>query len=133
MERILLHSSIYMPKSFKNIAINQQRHLKNSFISNHFRVDHSEKNRDFKHNISEEKLLSLVNSLAHTPSEPFEIEVFEENGKIIVSKQVVRISYNATQDISIVLRGNKIITAWLNEKDDIHLSLNTAKYFRGNK
>lgn len=132
MERILLHSSIYMPKYFKSIAINQQRRLKDCSISNHFKTDHSIENRDFKHNISEVELISLVNSLAYKPVEPFEIEISKDNGKVILSKQVIRVNYKDNNDVSIVLRGNKIITAWLNKRDDVHLSLDTNKYFRGN-
>lgn len=125
----LLHKDIYMPSYIKNVALNQQKLLRDCIVSQHFKNDHSIDNRDYKHNIDEDELINLVKELSHTQVVPFEVEVRLNKGKMIISKQVIRTAYSANTDISIVLSGNKIVTAWLNRIDDVHKTLNTDKYF----
>jgi hypothetical protein len=77
-----------------------------------------------KYNIDETTLYHIVKSLDNV--EPFEVEV--DNG--LVTKSVVRVKYNDKKDISIVFRDGIIITAWLNERSDLHSTLDRSKYER---
>lgn len=82
-------------------------------------------NVDYKHNIERIVLTNIVRRLQKTEDiKPYEVEV--ENGKVV--KCVVRVSYNKDKDVSIVFRFGKVITAWLNSKEDIHNTLDASKY-----
>lgn len=47
-----------------------------------------------------------------------------------ITKAVIRTEYDDNKDIVIVLRDNRIITAWLNNKTDRHQTLDYKKYVR---
>jgi hypothetical protein len=73
--------------------------------------------------------MECLASLKDEPIDPFEVEVEKAvDGKILVTKYVVRIPYDKNRDISVSIRGNKIITAWLNFVDDVHHTLDLSKY-----
>lgn len=55
---------------------------------------------------------------------PFEIETTYDK----VTKYVIRISFDNERDISVVIRFNTIITAWINYKEDVHKTLDKSKY-----
>lgn len=62
----------------------------------------------------------------------FEIEANDINGSEQITKGVFRTSYNREYDIVIVVRKNKIVTAWLQKKADTHCTLDRNKYFQNN-
>ena len=72
------------------------------------------------------KVLSFIqNDLQFNLDEMF--EYYKENGKI--TKVVLRVSYTDTEDMIIVLARNKtIITAYINNKLDNHVTLNPRQY-----
>ena len=45
-----------------------------------------------------------------------------------ITKAVFRTEYNDTKDIVIVVREGIIVTAWLQNKEDKHCTLNLKKY-----
>lgn len=124
----LLHSEVFMPKWVKDIVIAKEKRLKNVYLSKHCEDNLFISN--FKHDIDRERLLEIVNSLAIHPVLPFEVEITKEGINYSVTKIVVRTSYNDEKDISIVLRGNMIVTAWLNYKTDEHYTLDEGKYIK---
>ena len=63
------------------------------------------------------------------PSDAFVIEVGELNHTI--TKQVVRIGYDDVNDLVLsVTPTGYVITLWLNEISDNHITLNKSKYAR---
>lgn len=82
-------------------------------------------NTDKKHNIDLTKLFLIVKSLQRfSKVEPFEVEV--EKGD--VTKCVIRTEYDENKDISIVFRKGFIVTAYLNDKTDLHTTLKSENY-----
>lgn len=78
-----------------------------------------------KHEIDIRKLFLIIRALQNTDViTPYEVETED----FIVMKCVVRCPYDETRDISIVFRQNLIVTAWLNNKEDVHNTLNHKRY-----
>ena len=85
--------------------------------------------KDRSHNsVTAEKIWNVLSKLKEKPIIPFEVETENFNGKEKVTKYVVRDRCNMFEDISIVIRGNKIITAYINDSTDEHFTLNCSKY-----
>jgi hypothetical protein len=125
----LLHIEKYIPDSvLKTVAWLQGRiDVTKMSLSRHIQ-EHLE-GGDHKHGYNKESLLKCVQSLKDNPVDPFEVEVeVRPNNKHFITKFVVRIPYDRDRDISVSIRGNKIITAWLNHVDDIHHTLDLSKY-----
>ena len=99
-------------------------------LSRHIQ-EHLEKG-DHKHGYNKEGLLKCIQNLKDNPVDPFEVEVeIKPDNKNFITKYVVRVPYDKDRDISVSIRGNKIITAWLNHVDDIHYTLDLSKYDDG--
>ena len=126
--RALLHSEVFMPKWVKETVLEKEKSIKNSYLSKHCEDNLFISN--FKHNIEREKLLTIVNSLKTNPVLPFEVEITKDGTTYNITKIVVRTSYDDKRDISIVLRENMIVTAWLNYKIDEHKTLDESKYIK---
>jgi hypothetical protein len=128
----LLHIEKNIPVKVLEKVANIQKTIDVSkiFLSRHIQ-EHLDKG-DHKHSYDKEGLLSCVQSLKDEPIDPFEVEVdIRPDNSFSVTKYVVRIPYSNTHDISVSIRGNKIITAWLNRFDDIHYTLDLSKYDEG--
>lgn len=124
---MLLHIQKYMPKSVIDMCLDMEKKNDTYELSYHMRRHFQRV--DFKHNITKERLLQCANSLKNNSVIPFELEILVNNSVCVaINKFVVRMPYDNQNDISIVVRGNKIITAWLNNKDDKHYSLDLNKY-----
>lgn len=78
--------------------------------------------------ITEERLSQILYNIRDRKQNYYLYEVEVKNGNVV--KAVVRTSYNKEDDISIVYRDKCIVTAWLNEKRDIHTTLDKKKYFQ---
>lgn len=90
----------------------------------HF-INHILYNYEKRYNIDFENLGIILEKLTdYGEIKPFEVEV--EDGKVV--KAVIRVPYDNVNDISIVFRKNKIITAWLNKREDKHFTLDKEKY-----
>ena len=128
MSVALLHSEVFMPKWVKETVMAKERKIRNAYL-----FKHCEDNlfiSNFKHDIEREKLLEIVNSLKTNPVMPFEVEITKDGTNYNVTKIVIRTNYNDERDISIVLRENMIVTAWLNYKIDEHKTLDESKYIK---
>lgn len=61
-------------------------------------------------------------------AELIEAEILIEGRTKRVSKLVFRFRYDSLNDIVAVVRGNTLITAWINARSDIHATLDPSKY-----
>ena len=78
------------------------------------------------------KLIAIVYGCKNRINKHYLFEVETEYNTVTgfekVTKAVIRTEYNCNKDIIIVLRKNIIVTAWLNDKDDKHITLDDKKY-----
>ena len=56
------------------------------------------------------------------------METKEINRKEKVAKYVIRAKMNELEDICLVVRGNKVITAYMNNSMDEHRTLDYSRY-----
>ena len=115
---MLFHKSIYWIPQFdiqsKQLLLSVKR------LSNHL-YDHIENSNKPRYDISIEHLYNIVQGLCRQDIHPFEC-----NNKVV--KTVIRTPYDDNRDISIVIRYGYIVTCFLNNKDDLHLTLDRSKY-----
>lgn len=122
----LYHRDIYWEGWFDKSA---EKLVKSNFILSQHLIEHLN-NADDKHKIDVGELYSIINSLRHTKKlEPFEVEV--EDNKVV--KCVVRTRYDDDKDICIVFRYGIIVTAYLNNINDNHITLDYSKYEKEGK
>ena len=133
--KILLHIQKFMPDFLIKLCMSDEQYIDKSYVLSWHMKEHLA-NPNFKHDIEYKKLLDCVNSLKQSPVKPFELEVVindnptgkNNNKTYAITKWVVRMPYDDGRDISVVVRDNVIITAWLNNKDDIHCTLDLYQY-----
>ena len=121
---MLYHRTIFWSPQFDIEA--KQLLLSVTRLSNHL-YDHIENSNKPRYDINIETLYHIVQGLCRQDIEPFEVEV-DDNNKVV--KMVVRTSYDDNRDISIVVREGFIVTCWLNDKNDLHFSLDENKYYK---
>lgn len=123
----LYHEDIYMPACFAEQAMNQQKIIRKYVFSSHLweRIN----DLDRQHGkVTKRIILNSLDYLRENPKKPFEVETDDSLGEETVTKYVVRVSADEWSDISLVIRGNKVITAYINSKTDNHCTLNFDKY-----
>jgi hypothetical protein len=127
----LLHIEKNIPEKVLKIVkyLQEKLNVDNLIFSRHIQEHLSGSDR--KHSYNKDGLLKVLKLLNSNPVEPFEVEVDVNDGKFYVTKYVIRTKYDDIYDISISIRGKKIITAWLNTHDDIHYTLDLSKYDEG--
>lgn len=125
----LLHEQKWMPQSIKDISKKLQTLLEEKTFSQHL-FDHLE-NKDRKHSYTREDIERVVKSVIANPISPFEVRVTENDwGVNHVTKYCVRTKLNAQNDITLVISDTKrIITAWINDKNDKHYTLDLHRYY----
>ena len=64
----------------------------------------------------------------HAGAQLIEVETDIVNGKETVTKALYRERTNGFNDVLMVVRGNRLITCWLNDRRDIHATLDKSKY-----
>lgn len=111
------------------LSIEQRINTDNIKFSRHIQEHFA--NPNMKHDYTSAGLMECIESLKTNPVKPFEIEVSQENGRVFLTKYVVRVPYDKKYDISIAIRGNMVVTAWLNRHDDTHKTLDLSKYADG--
>ena len=117
----LYHKNIYWEDWFDKGA---RKLIKSNLTLSQHLIEHLN-NTDDKHKIDVNKLYSIINTLRHTnPLEPFEVEV--EDNKVV--KCVIRTKYNDDKDICIVFRYGIVVTAYLDDVNDNHATLDYSKY-----
>lgn len=118
---MLYHREVFWKEEF-----DQQSHeiVMGNLIATRHLMKHLEERRGRSHFLNATLLSNAIDNIRVYNVKPFEVEV--ENGKVV--KAVVRTSYNKHQDVSIVFREGKVITAWLNSNKDHHTSSKHEHY-----
>lgn len=124
----LYHKKVYWCANFDT----QARALFNKNYSLHL-FEHLLYSKD-KHGMTMRELDRIIDELIDNKRCYFLYEV-ETKGKDDIVKCVLRTSYDLDKDISIVFaisKDNKNIvkTAWLNNKNDRHFTLDRSKYYK---
>ena len=123
----LYHKDIYLSQDLINQAIHQQQNTTNFIFTKHL-IERIEC-KDHSHNlVTAEKVWTVLSKLKENPIIPFEVETETYNGIEKVTKYVIRDRCDFFEDISIVIRGNRVITAYINNSNDEHFTLDTSKY-----
>ena len=91
-------------------------------LSNHV-YEHIESKKT-RYDFTIAQLYLILKNIDESNCHPFEVEV--ENDKVV--KCVIRLRYDDDRDVSIVVREGFIVTCWLNNSDDLHVSLDRSKY-----
>jgi hypothetical protein len=140
----LFHAEVFVPKGVYEQVHNLQKNIETVELSKHFQEQHVDTS-DYKHCLQKTKIMSAIDSLKKTQVNPFEIELSKDYRQLgpgwHVTKYVVRVSYDNTRDVTFVIalkkddKTNKldykkafIKTAWLNDKYDVHSTLDKSKY-----
>jgi hypothetical protein len=116
----LYHREVYWLDSFDSQSLTLIRSIER--LSNHF-YEHIESG-NHRYDIKVRQLYFIIKEIDESNCRPFEVEV--EDGKVV--KCVIRLKYDDEKDISIVVREGFIVSAWLNNKCDNHLTLDRSKY-----
>ena len=137
----LLHRDVFMPAAILNKALYLEGIVSEYDNTLHFINRYNDRN-NYKHYMTQELMLKALKSIQENKTRPFEVEIKYDNVKhnYIVTKYVVRVSYDNTRDVSFAIipifdidthtfKG-RIKTAWLNSKEDIHYTLDDSKYIK---
>ena len=120
----LYHKDVFWLDSFNAKSLVLIKSVKR--LSNHL-WEHIDKHTQIRYNIDVAKLYLILNSINESNCYPFEVETTDD----IVTKCVIRCEYDESRDISIVVRNGFIVTCFLNNKWDVHDSLDRSKYEKG--
>lgn len=137
----LLHIEVFMPKYILNRALHLEEIVSEYDNTQHF-IDRYNDRTNYKHYMTQELMTKALKSIQTNKTRPFEVEIKYDNKKqdYIVTKYVVRVSYDDTRDVSFAIMPifdmttktfkGRIKTAWLNSKEDIHHTLDDSKYVK---
>lgn len=125
----LYHAEVFFKDWFEEVATdlfntNYSKHLRNHFLYDNDRT---------RYGMTESRLTSIIEELIDGNRDfyLYEVEVEEPNYMV---KAVVRTSYNDKYDVSIVFAFDNndynVRTAWLNCKQDTHMTLDESKYYK---
>lgn len=113
----LYHREVFWKDEFENAV---QELITTDFIKVSSHIKNDSKNRKHcKHNeIDVNTLISITYKVRNKvrPYYLFEVEIDDVNGSEQITKAVFRTNFNREYDIVIVVRKNKIVTAWLQKK-----------------
>ena len=141
----LFHKDVFIPNNVQEIVKNYQEKFTGYRLSNHLK-EHMKGYDDRSHDYLEEALIKCLDTIQQCSQEAFEVELSKDYryfGKSgwIVTKYCIRIPYCNTQDLVVSIRPffdqqtkrfdfskNLIVTAWLNDKNDSHSTLDASKY-----
>ena len=138
-ETKLFHSEVFMPDHLIELVRKINSRIDNVRFSYHLKSQ-SRDNDDKKHAMSLFVLDNVIKSSKDEEINPFEIELFHvEEKRWRVTKYVFRHSYDETRDVVIVIaptingdhcdwKNVVVKTAWLNNKDDVHATLDEKRY-----
>ena len=122
----LYHIQVYIPDELLGSSkelLDRDAHISNHIFKRISDTMLSKYNRGF----TIDELRWLISEMIYDDADPF--EVASEDG-VTATKAVFRTKYDDYFDISIVVRKNVIVTAWLNMVDDNHYTLDKTKYER---
>lgn len=123
---MLYHKKVYWDKKFDVDArklMEKEEYTFSQHLLTNLRYSKAKRRQ-----ITEERLSQILYNIRDRKQNYYLYEVEVENGNVV--KAVVRTSYDKEDDISIVYRNKCIVTAWLNEKVDTHMTLDKKKYFQ---
>ena len=130
----LYHELVYLPSKVLDECMRIKANFNNFDYSNHFKRQ-MEDTEDYKHYISDKVMLEFALAKLTTSSfKPFEVETEVDNkGNEQVCKIVIRVTFDNERDITfaIIPKENNIgfiKTAWLNNREDIHFTLDKSRY-----
>ncbi len=151
----LFHKDVYFPKGAEDSVYSLESNMKGYFLSKHFEEHlNNQLSEDRSHTYFRtivEQCLSKMCLDNRERYNPFEIELskdyhfFGESGWF-VTKYCVRIPYDSTNDLVVVIRPQwdkqtkkldvnrfMVVTAWLNHNQDDHETLDESKYCNQNE
>lgn len=141
---LLFHEEVYLNDNMRDIARRVLSNAENIIYTTHVMEHFNESSS--RYGYTESDLHSLINDKEKLSSgSMFEVElnkcINNKNFSWKVSKFVVRYALDDEHDISVVFRPNynfhtnrydpktlKVITAWINKKDDLHNTLDESRY-----
>lgn len=145
MFSILCHKDVFMPNEVQSTARNLQQNITGYTYSMHMK-QHLQEREDRSHDYFNKIVSDCLETLKYQQREVFEVELskdyyyFGKSGWFI-TKYCCRIPYNASQDLVVAIRPyydkktkeidfskNKIVTAWLNAKNDNHITVDKNNY-----
>lgn len=122
----LLHEEKFLPEFIIKKVLYIERHLNVDRMTLTQHLTEHINNVDMKHEYTENDIRDCLKWLIKNPTKPFEVEYNTATQKI--TKWVVRIPFDDYRDMSISIRGYRIITAWVNDLNDNHRTLDLSKY-----
>ena len=120
----LYHKDVFWLDSFNTQSLSLIKSVKR--LSKHL-WEHIDNSTQKRYNIDVAKLYLSLNSINESNCYPFEVETTDD----IVTKCAIRCEYDDTRDISIVVRYGFVATSWLNDRCDLHVTLDRSKYEKG--
>ena len=138
----LFHKDVYMPLAAADNSKAIQKTLSSYYFSKHFKEHLENCFEDRSHKYLADIVTECLDSLKDTQRDVFEVELskdyhfFGQSGWFI-TKYCCRIPYSYDQDLVVAIRpqyrdgkivNNMIVTAWLNNKNDSHRTLDGSKY-----
>lgn len=134
----LFHEEVFIPSIALTEVALLQKNIATVELSKHFEAQHVDTS-DYKHCLQKTKIISAVMSLTKKQVSPFEVKLSKDYYVLgpgwHVTKYVVRMFYDSTRDVTFVIAvepKNKTLafikTAWLNDKSDVHTTLDSTKY-----
>lgn len=119
----LFHNEVYLPDK---LSYSARKLLSTNMKFTNHAMDHIKSKDDKKHNYSEDIVLEALKKIRLDKSiKPFEVGTIDNAH---ASKAVYRVKIDDSNDISIVVRKNLVITAWTNQTSDKHTTLDKSKY-----
>lgn len=136
----LFHKDIFIPDGVQESCQLLQKRLTSYSLSSHV-SDHldSQLTANDSHTYYKEMIVHCVETLPQNPREVFEVELSynESTHAWDVTKYCVRVPCGGDEDLAIVIRpvwrgpklvDSRVITAWINKRDDKHITLDKSKY-----
>ena len=148
MIRVLFHKDVYMTAGFKTELTAKVRRLNRFVYSDHLisNIENARRHNRWNHLYTLNDIEETLKTLSVADIEVFEVEVTKDsetysNDRWHTSKVVVRFMSVSGVDLVVVLRPTQqeenqapnwcvatVVTAWFNNADDNHATLDTQKY-----
>ena len=123
----LYHKDIYVPQYLINECLEQQKHI-DSYSVKFTKHVYKNLGKDKSHMSSVKQLRYALYQISLNPLYPIEVESDVVNGKLTLTKYVVRVDVNRKTDLILVIRNNVLVTFYRNEHNDTHPTLDINKY-----
>ena len=116
------HKDIFIPSEFikQSLELAKNKHMFSKHVMQHLFKD----NRVKKYNATFNRTLQVLRNFEKNPVEPFEVYACNKH----VTKAVFKTFYSKNKDIIFVLTNEKVVTYYINNKNDNHKTLNKDLY-----